>query len=362
MSNRTALAQLVTCLRGELPVAPNWVAILSLANRALVTPQIYIAMTRSDMIGQLPEEVREFLLTIWMRNRERNRRLSVQLGEALRALNSVGIEPVLLKGVGVWGSFGFEAPFDRILSDIDLLVKPAEAEIAVDALEKAGSQCLARYPKEMHVVAEFGRSTDVGSIDLHWRPSGPLGVAEVPDLSLQCAPVSWQGGNAQLPAPALQIFFLVLHDQFHDGGYWRGGIDLRHLLDIRDLSKDHSIDWSQLMALCQTRLVCNAVESQLIAAKRLVQACVPQHLTQRLWTRAQFRRHLWQFAHPRFCMPLALVAIVAECPNLIAYLSLNERRRQKLFRTFGTGDTLLGRLSRHGKRLKEILLPRVGKL
>jgi len=300
MSNRTALAQLITCLRGDLPIAPNWVAILTLANRALVTPQVCSAMIRSDVIGQLPEDVREFLLTLWTRNRERNKRLSAQLGEALRALNSAGIEPVLLKGVGVWGSFGFVAQFDRILSDIDLLVKPTEAESAVDALERAGSPCLAKYPKEMHVVAEFGRPTDVGAIDLHWRPSGPLGVAEVPDLASQCTRVSWQGGSAQLPAPALQIFFLILHDQFHDGGYWRGGIDLRHLLDIRDLSKDHSVDWLQLMELCRTPLVCNALETQLIAAERLVQACVPRHLTQRLWTRAHHWRHLWQFAHPRF--------------------------------------------------------------
>src|SRR5262245_22107439 len=226
MSERTALSQLASCLRGDLPVALDWMAILVLANRALVTPQLCRELTKCGAIGQLPEDVRKFLFTVSARNRERNRRLSVQLGETLRALNSAGIEPVLLKGAGIWASSGTGDEFDRVLRDIDLMVKPAEIEQAIESLEKVGYRCLVKYPEHLHAVAELGRATDVGALDLHSRPPGPLRVVQVPDLDAQCTRISFCGGHARIPAFPLQMFFLAVHDQFHEGGYWRGGLDL----------------------------------------------------------------------------------------------------------------------------------------
>ena len=80
------------------------------------------------------------------------------------------------------------------------------------------------------------RPDDVGLIDLHQRPPGPPGLAEIDNLTAYCTPVSVDGLRAIRPLSAVQIFFLVLHDQLHDGDYWRGGFDLRHLVDIASLS------------------------------------------------------------------------------------------------------------------------------
>ena len=47
------------------------------------------------------------------------------LCDALRALNAVGVVPVLLKGIALSASRpGLE--LDRILTDIDLLIRPAD--------------------------------------------------------------------------------------------------------------------------------------------------------------------------------------------------------------------------------------------
>src|SRR5688572_6939671 len=228
MNRQTALTQLSMCFQGQVPPDADWMAMLDLANRSLATAQLCTAVMALSSAGALPDDVRVFLLDVQSRNRERNRRLIRQLKDALRALNAVGIEPVLLKGIALWANRPDQV-FDRILADIDLLVRGSEVDRAVGALRDAGFALTARYPgNDVHVVAELGRADDVGLIDLHQRPPGPPGLAEIDNLTAYCTPVSVDGLRAMRPLSAVQIFFLVLHDQLHDGDYWRGGFDLRH--------------------------------------------------------------------------------------------------------------------------------------
>ena len=359
MSRFASLAQLTSCLRGEVPDAPDWPAILALANRALVTAQLCAAIAQAGAAQPLPEDVRTFLSEVFKRNRERNRRLAVQLGDALRALNSAGIEPVLLKGAAVWASSGRDLEFDRILADLDLLIRPSEIERALDVLNRAGFLCAARYQGK-HTVAELGRPTDVGFIDLHQRPPGPLGIAQIPNLDSFCTRISWFGTRAAVPVPAVQILFMVLHDQFHDGDYWRGGFVLRHLVDIAELSKaPQSIDWLLLDELCKTSLVRNALGTQLVAAQRFLGAAVPLRLARRRWVRFQHQRHVWQYMYPGLSAPLSLAGVVTEWPNLLAHRALNEPERRQ---AGAPRPRLMRKASSRMRRLRRILSPRAGKL
>ena len=359
MSRLGSFAQLTSCLRGEIPNTPDWPAVLVLANRALVTAQLHAAIAQAGATHFLPEDVRTFLREAFKRNRERNRRLAAQLSDALRALNDAGIEPVLLKGAAVWASSGRGLEFDRILADLDLLIKPSETEHALDVLNRAGFPCAARYQGK-HTVAELGRPTDVGFIDLHQRPPGPLGIAQIENLDSLCAPISWFGTRATVPAPAAQILFMVLHDQFHDGDYWRGGFVLRHLVDIGELSRaPQSVDWLLLDELCKTSLVRNALGAQLVAAERFLGAAVPPRLTHRAWVRFQHQRHLWQFMYPRLSAPLSLIGAVTEWPNLLAHRALNEPERRK---AGAPRPRLMAKASGRMRRLRRILSPRAGKL
>ncbi len=89
------------------------------------------------------------------------------------------------------------------------------------------------------------------------------------------------------------MFLTILHDQFHDGDYWRGGFDLRHLNDIAKLSR--RVDWSEFEALCASGLTRNAAGEQLLAAARLMRARVPRRLVDRRMVRLQHDRRMAQF-------------------------------------------------------------------
>jgi Uncharacterised nucleotidyltransferase len=360
MNKRVALAQLSMCLQGHVPPHADWMSILDLANRGLATAQLSAALLTSSDAGSVPSDVRVFLLDVQSRNRERNRRLVVQLCDALRALNAVGIVPVLLKGIALWASRpGLE--LDRILTDIDLLIRPADVERSVDALKNAGFGLTTQRPgSEAHVVAELGRPSDVGLIDLHQRPSGPPGIAEIENLGDFCVPVSIDGLRALRPFSALQIFFLVLHDQLHDDDYWRGGFDLRHLVDIASLSKTpEPVDWRLLERLCSTAFVRHALETQLIAAQRFAGAAIPQRFIARDWTKLQHWRHELQFRYPRFAILLAVIGVMSELPSFLAHRSEDRAGRRRVLGPHGqrrltTSDRL--------RRLRRILASPPGKI
>lgn len=301
MSRLKRLKTLSRLLAGDLPPKVDWMSVMALANEALVTPQIYSAALQTGTVSQMPAEVRTFLHDVWLRNRERNRRLFEQLGEAVATLNAVGIEPMLLKGAAHWAALGRPAEHDRMLTDIDLLVGAEHAAAALSALEASGyaTHKLWTDPAK-YVAADLGRADCVGVVDLHRRPPGPEAEARAAmALDGQIAAVSWDGVRARAPSPALQIFFLVLHDQFEDGGYWRGKFVLRHLMDIADLTRrPGGVDWDVLDRLANTRLVRNTTDAQLLAAASICGAVVPTR-AQRPWVRMQYARLQAQFEWPR---------------------------------------------------------------
>ena len=305
------LDQLCAALRGQPPADADWTAMVNLANQSLVTPTLAAAVPA-------PPDVAPFLDEVLARNRERNRRLFAQLDDALAPLNAAGVTPVLLKGAALRVTVG--EPFDRLLSDIDLLVGSHEVEPAIAALQAAGFGLAQRYPgASVHVVAELGRPQDVGYLDLHQRPPGPPAIAATTG---RLVPARLPGGEALVPDPATQILHLVLHDQFHDGDYWRGGFDLRHLLDLTRLAPRLTpADWTWLRNACGPSLVRRALEAQLNAARHLFAGAAPS-LTVRRWR--------LQHEHPALRLPLAALTVLLEWQDLAAYRAADRAGRRDL--------------------------------
>jgi hypothetical protein len=309
VSRLRQLDALASLLAGRLPRRVDWTAVLALANESLVTPQVYAAALRSGAAGRLPRDAQVFLAEVWRRNRIRNRRLFAQLEEVLAVLNAAGVEPLLFKGAAHWVSIGRPADYDRMLNDLDLIVPPDQEAAARDALCRAGFQTLRRFPPDAHWIAEFGRPEDAGLVDLHRRPPGPKAFAlEAVSAPGQSLPVAWSGVRARRPTAALQIFLLVLHDQFQDGGYWRGEFALRHLLDIAELTqRPEGVDWGELARLARGRVLANATESHLLAAARMCAARTPAPRSP-AWVNLQHARRRAQFRWPAFAPALRRLA------------------------------------------------------
>lgn len=358
MNRGRILRALCAGLRGELDPATDWMALIGAANRAFVTPSLCASLEASGALSRAPEDAVAFLQEVRARSQERNRRLRTMVVEAAAALNRVGVEPVLLKGMAAWATCGPDQPFERMMSDVDLLVRPAEAGQALAALREAGFAVLSQQEgPAVHVVAELGRPQDVGLIDLHQRPPGPPAMAAIPDLARAPLFTAW-GPRLRLPSPTLQVYFLCLHDQMHDGDFWRGGFDLRHLLDIAALAQSPQIDWLMLDALIPTRLLRNAICAQLTAARRLAGAKIPERFAGAWVSQLHHRRHMAQHLHPRWALPLAAFGAALEAGNLASHRAKNRAGRRRLLGA--AAEERLG-LGRRAERLRQIMTAGGGK-
>lgn len=287
------------------PVDVEWTSVIGLANRTLTTPALIDFVEK--FAPMLPEDVCAYIRHIHRRNGLRNDRLAAQLEEAVVALNGHGITPILLKGASTLATAPEARRGVRIMSDLDIMVMPDEASTAVAALCGIGYDIHDQTPPESqrwHV--DLNRSQDIGSIDLQQAAPGPAYLYQnLGDALNHCVPAPLGRARVYIPTPTFQALMLIIHDQFQDYGYWLGDLDLRHLVELRDLSDSaEPVDWGELTSLVSGEFMKNAVETQLIALAELLGVDIPIALRCRQISRLQFVRQLMQARFPATRVPL----------------------------------------------------------
>ena len=310
-SPSSTLVKLCQCLGGKAPRNLDWMAVLELANNTLTTPFLIDLINQSEQ--SVPEDVETFVRDIYRRNGLRNDRLRAQLEEAVTALNERDVIPVLLKGSAILAAAAPERRATQIMADLDILVDPDQFETALQALADLDYQPDFRTPPERRKqYADLKRARDVGMIDLHQEAPGPdYFYRSSGKLLAHCTLISVGRGTAYLPTATFQAFMLIIHDQFQDRDYWVGEIDVRHMVELRDLaSSPEGIDWNRMMSFATSPLARNAIEKQLVALAKLFAVDVPLELRQRFIPRLQFRRLLLQSRFPLARWPLLSIALL----------------------------------------------------
>jgi hypothetical protein len=260
--------------------------LIEVANRAWLGPALFVSFERTARLGNIPSSVRDYLELLHDRNLERNRRLRSQLIEVVGALNESGIEPVLLKGAITLFCGSETRVRCRMISDLDLNVAPAERAATTAALLRLGYS-------EMADPNEFGRSEDVGVIELHFAPnvrsarylSGALGTS-APLLERDRV-------KARVPNATAQAAHLIVHDMIKEGDYWQLRFNLRHLDDLAALSSSQEgVGWHYVSKTLFDRSGRAALAMQLFALRELFGIDSPPELSKGLMTKLRHAARL----------------------------------------------------------------------
>ena len=289
------LDTLIAGLRGHETEGADWSAVIALANRTLLTPALCAALDASGGLDRLPADARDYLCFVHDRNAERNRRLRVQLEEAVAALNYSGIVPLLLKGaVPLFRAAPDRLP-SRMTSDLDIGVDPALEPAARTCLEDLGYRPLPRG-------RGMARARDVGILEMRpFRPQGP----GLPEL------VERAGCRALVPSVEARAAHWIVHDLLKEGDYWRGRIDLRHLHDLAELSANEGLRWEPLREAMPDGRGRNALDTQLCALADIFGVEVPTASTGRPIVRFQHWRRLVAARRPVAGAPVRLAGSIA---------------------------------------------------
>jgi hypothetical protein len=286
-------------------------SLLGLANQTLTTTELMEVVSRCEQ--EIPEDVCVYVREMYRRNLMRNERLAAQLAEAVKAINDCGVTPVLLKGAAMLAAASRSRRGSRLISDLDIMI-PSEATPAVLRSLFASGYSLDYQapPQDERWYADLKRSSDVGMIDLHHSAPGPaFFYRPVGDITKHCDLTAIGEGSAYVPSTTCQALMLIIHDQFQDSDYWTGSIDVRHLLDLRNLADaPDGIDWDQLAALAPSKLARNAVETHLITLSAMLGVDIPVHMRSRLIPRLQNRRRLTQARFPLLRWPLLSITLL----------------------------------------------------
>ena len=355
MLSRVPTVQLMACLEGSPPKNIDWPGVIAIANRTLTTGTL--AQRRQvDESTALPQDVEVFLAAIQERALERDRRMRDQLAEAVTCLNRADIMPMLIKGAAMLAMPDIDAR-GRILSDLDIMVPPPALARAGEALGTIGyvRQTRSSDPTVAHI---FARPQDAGTIDLHYRLKTPRPRFEFDRLASLCVPVGVGSGEALLPSPTAQTLILILHDQLKDRDYWRGLVDLRHVLDIAALARAaNGINWDLLASWFPERQPRTALLTQLVTIEALLGIGVPPRLIKGWWPRMQHRRRMVQMDWPVLAPIFTLLTLALDPPR---YCWRATEGKAKALREKGQGASMFARALYGFKRVHRSKAP--GKL
>jgi hypothetical protein len=228
-----ALIDLCRCLSAHLigdpvPLPDDWAGVVSSAEYFLLTPALWEAIR--GMSGIEPAITRR-LQAEYATNVVTTSRMSSQLRDCIRALNLVGVEPVLLKGaLGLLESTGSSAPV-RVMGDIDLLVADDDFAPTCSALRQIG-YVIHMGPGAAHRFEWSARHPDLSAeIDLHQAlglgaMDRVLPVSTVLDRSSRR---QTDGLHYRAMSEADQLAHCVIHSQWNDKAHRTGSIPLRQL-------------------------------------------------------------------------------------------------------------------------------------
>lgn len=327
-------AQLIQFLSGEPVTVSDWPKLIQTAGETLTIGILADrALAREGELA-FAQPIHDLLVEVRRRAEARNRRIRDQFAELLGPLNEIGVEPIPMKGLA--RLLGSATSACRLLSDIDIMV-PAERRGECAAVMTRLGYVRSEEPDERAPVV-FARGRDVGSVDLHTRLKPYYLHLGFDELARLCRPARVASGTVLMPSTTAEAVMLIAHDQLHDADYWRGLVDVRHLLDLGEIVGE-GVNWPALASIFPAGSSRRGMEVGLLTAQAFVGAEIPPAYRGGAWTRVQVGRRRLQARFPALQHLLTLLTIAADPPKLSGPptgAAADKRWRGTLHRRFAT--------------------------
>ncbi len=276
----------------------SWELLATLAGIHLVTPTLRHALHGKGLTDRVPDDFRQFLDVVYQANLERNQSLRSQARSAIRLLNSVGVEPIPLKGVVGLLTGNEEGLGSRMMADIDFLIHPDAIELSREKLVSEGyySEVQESEFAGWHHSAPLSHRNERAPIELHRALYGETEPAWVENEEL------WVGATRERPdglrfrllSPHHEIAYNVFHSEVHHNRGITGRLGLRDLLDLTRASLEPgvNIDWTYVRETFYRLGLSHVLDAYLYKAYRLFGLSTPATRKPSWSARRAFKRSL----------------------------------------------------------------------
>lgn len=261
-----------------------WQSVIDIANNFLVTPALWSSLKAKGIGAVVEKEPRDYLCRLYGLNKRRNTHLRRQLLNAIGVLNSAGLSPLLLKGAGQLVQPIHEGIGSRLMTDLDILIRPGLLSTAIEALKAVGYEesKVSFDPEKLHHWAPLIRHGEYGAIELHrqalnCRVTHMLLTREIFDAA---ETKILDGAHFLLPSATHAIMICLLHSQEFNASDDPRQINLRTLHDLTAISMKYcdKIDWPSIQCLFENYGLKYLLESYLVAARQLFNMPYPSDI------------------------------------------------------------------------------------
>ncbi len=214
---------------------------IHMADRHLVLQALYPKIGKYSLEEFFPQDLTGHLQYIFQLNEDRNRKVVEQCHRLNHTLNRGGISPLFMKGAGNLLDNLYQAQGERILHDIDILVREDEFENSVALLRDDGYINKLQYDPLVHGSSKhypiLHKPGDPVYLEVHRMPVGRqyLQILNTEIVFAEKQPVPGMPGSFMMSAHH-RIIHNFVHSQLeHSGHYYARGF-LRNLYDLLLLS------------------------------------------------------------------------------------------------------------------------------
>jgi hypothetical protein len=215
--------------------------LIRLSSTHLVLPAVYQRLQKKGLTAGLPLELAEHLNEIFQLNIKRNEKILRQIDEINFHLNSAGIKPVYMKGTANLLDGLYLDLADRMIGDIDFLVRDKDFLPASEIVLKLGYKTDIEIYDDIKTLKDYPRlfRNDVpADIEIHRLPVIPKYSKWFTTESIFNEKKQIQGKiNCYVPSDKHKLIQNFIHSQLTNKGHKLRSVSLRDLYDCHLLLK-----------------------------------------------------------------------------------------------------------------------------
>lgn len=214
---------------------------IQLCDRNLILPAIYIKFRKLDLIKYLPSEVSQLLTDIYTLNKSRNTAILKQINEINKTLEQKNILPVYLKGCAHLLDNLYTDIGERMIMDIDFLVKEEDfietGQLLMELGYKKQHEQIKHWTKYIHLPPMY-RDDYPAAVEIHRLPVGAK-YAKLfsPNYGFDQKKLISDKVNCFIQSREHQFMQNVIHSQWSHSEYLLKKSSLRDMYDLYLLSE-----------------------------------------------------------------------------------------------------------------------------
>ena len=241
--SKNDLKQFIDSSKSEKFITEN---LTKLADRHLILTAFYSSLQEKHLTFNLSPSLKDHLEEVYLLNLKRNQAIIDQVLYINSLLKPSGILPLYLKGTANLLDGLYNSPGDRILHDIDFLVKEKDFDITAEILIENGYSPRFIYDSRQKPYLKHYPILENKSfpafVEVHRIPVRNQYLKGLKPESLFEEKLYLKAYDSFVPSDKHKLIHNFIHSQLEDRGAFYGKIFLRSLFDLLLLSKRLDIE------------------------------------------------------------------------------------------------------------------------